>query len=202
MATSTLGHYVRFGETAFNGLDPMDSGMSGRALGNLNHIADQYAQRRIAWVSHGSTLTFAETTDDDDWGLIWSSTPFDLHVRDDGTSYRCRLRMRASSDALMGFRVALSAAGEGAAEVWTAETSNVASISVNGAAAWYAASGLLYLDNSRVRRATQSVNTIDSIGGSAIAVRWLRAQLTVWAKSDGSSTPQLSGIELDEYYSP
>lgn len=205
MATSTLGHYVRFGTTAIDGLDPVDSGMAGRALGNLNHLADQYAQVRVAWVGYSSqyfTYNQGQEPANGYWGLVWLSSAFDMHLRSDGTTYRCRARMRAEAAALMGFRLVLAPVGQHYSEMQTNDSSNVADISVDGAGAWYDAASLLYLDAARAHRAQQTVATADSAGGDAISARWLRAQVAVYALSDGSTVPKLSGVQLAEYYAP
>lgn len=208
MATSVLGHYVRFGESAIDEIDPVDSGMAGRALGNLNHIADQYAQRRIAWVSVDGDTLDTDPNDivaDTPWRL-YTSGEFDVHVHQTGESYRFRLRLRvqsgdASDEAT--FSAVLAPVGESLVELHRAGP-NVADIAVIGASfTWEDAAALLYLDAERVTAASRSVATINEAGGDPVAGQWLRVQLTVWVSvEDTTSVASLGGVQLDEYVEP
>lgn len=207
MATSTLGHYVRFGETSIDSLDPVDSGLCDRALGNANHIADQYAQRRIGWVLYGGGH-FTHSKDGVPPGTyspVWSSTPFDLHLREDLTSYPCRVRMRVSSGhatASATFRATLAKVGETEGESYEGGV-NVAEITVAQVnATWKDAPNLIYLDAPRVIRARAAAPSINSVGGVVVTGTWLRAQLVVWAAQEAGAEARLSGLELDEYMPP
>lgn len=209
MSTSELGHYVRFGETAIDSLDPVDTGMARRAIGNLSHIADQYAQRRIAWVSHGSTLdTIVDTTVAGTFWRLWTSHPFDLHVQANHESYRCRVRLRVSSGSASNkatFRAVLAPYEEREAEAGLYGTRvNATEIEVTQTAyTWEDGAALIYLDAPLVGRASERATTIDSIGGEATRVQWLRAHLSVWVDvAATASIASLGGVQLDEYVAP
>lgn len=209
MATSELGYYVRHTESALDALDPCDTGMLRRALGNLNHIADQYAQRRIGWVIPVGGSPFVTVSGEPTAGKyyrLYTSTPFDLHVAADGASYPCRVRLRIKSghaNIKATFRACLSPVGRGATEVNVADV-NVAEMDVTGTAyAWTRAENLIWLDALRVREARTTVSTIDSIGGAPVGALWLRAELSVWVSvQDTELIAGLGGVELDEYVPP
>ncbi len=205
MATSQLGHYVRFTESALDALDPADTGMARRACGNANHLADQYAQRRIAWVG-GPFVTVGDEPVPGQWYRLWTSHPFDLHVLPEGESYRCRLRLRVTSGDASDpatFRAVLSARGGGLAEAYR-DGANVTDVTVTQATyTWEDPPELVYLDARLVAAAQESVSTVDSIGGEPRAPLWLRAQLSVWVEiSDSASIAGLGGVQLDEYVIP
>lgn len=214
MATSRLGHYVRFGESTIDALDPFDSETSGDILGNLNHLADQYAQVRIAWALPTGGTSYAVAAgvaEVDGYQRLWTSTPFDMHVRASGESYKCRLRVRVAANitgvgsAPASFRFALSAPGEADDELNSAGNNRaVESVSTAGVAEWRTHSALIWLDAPRVVRATQAVAAIDAVSGETRSARWLRVTLTAWAHVDSiaDDTAQLTGLELAEYLAP
>lgn len=205
MSTSELGHYVRHTESALDALDPAGTGMARRGLGNFNHLADQFAQRRIGW----SAAPFESVADEPvsgQWYLLYTSHPFDLHVKPNGESYGCRARLRVTSGHATNkatFRAVLSARGEGLAEVYRGGV-NLAEIEVTQTVyTWQQAAALIYLDAPLVTRATNDVATVDSIGGSTVTARWLRAQLSVWVDvASSASIAGVGGVELDEYVAP
>jgi hypothetical protein len=210
MATSTLEHYVRFGETSIDSLDPVDSGLSDRALGNLNHVADQYAQRRIGWVLWGSNYFTHDadiTVPANEYSRVWTSTPFDLHVRPDSTTYSCRVRLRVSSNhatATATFRATLAARGDTEGESYRAGV-NVAEIQVTQTGyTWEQGASLIYLDTPRMRRAQtiEPAPVKNTVSGAVVSGTWLRAQLVVWAAVESGASPRLSGLELDEFIPP
>ena len=207
MATSELGHYVRHTETALDALDPADTGMLVRAIGNLDHLADQYAQRRVASVQFGTPfVTVADEPVSGTYYRLWTSTPFDLHVTQSGESYPCRVRLNVTSGHATNaasFYAVLAPRGLAETEAYRGDV-NVATVSVARTTyAWEQPNALIYLDDSLVRLASESVSTIDSIGGSEVSARWLRVQLTVWVDVEvPASVAGLGGVELDEYLDP
>lgn len=213
MPSSVLGHYVRFSSAAIDGLDFVDSGMSQRALGNLNHLADQFAQVRVKWAlplgvnppAIDPAGIFVGGVDG--WQRLWTSSAFDLHVRSDLTSYPCRLRWALSSDGTVSspiFRAVLAPINESAGELFLGGDNVAEHVLPNAPMAWVEHGSLLHLDAVRVRRATRDVATIDSIPGLAAAARWLRCELSVWVSPDSPTddVAELGGVELEEYYAP
>ena len=203
MSTSVLGCYVPFAATLIDGLDACDSGTMQRALGNLNHLADQCAQVRVKWVSPNGTGILATMPELDTFQRMWTSTAFDLHVRGDGTSYPLRVRVLAhSGDASDSatWRVVLSPLGESADELHSGDV-NVAEVSDASASfTWLQGASLVYLDAPRVRRARARVPAINEASGAAASATWLRVQASVWGAptDDAASIPALGGLELEE----
>lgn len=213
MPTSTLGHYVRFRASDINARDPVDSGMAARALGNLNHLADQYAQVRIKWVAPvGRSLQTAAGAETLASGhqRLWTSTPFDLHVRPNGESYRLRLRWLLRGDTAGGsgvdahFMAAIGPAGDSLSEQF-ARGPNVAEHALTSASlTWVDHPDLLHLDANLVRRCRQIVPSINEVGGAERNALWLRCELSVWCRVEDlvSDVGALGGLELTEYYAP
>lgn len=205
MSTSVLGHYVRFDETAIDGLDPCDSGMLQRALGNLNHLADQYAQVRVKWVHPGPDGIAAEAPELGVFQRLWTSTPFDVHIRGDGSSYRMRVRLLGHSGHATHkatWRVVLSKPGEAEDELYSGDT-NVAEITAAAASfTWMQAPSLVYLDPPRARRCMDRVTVRNAVGGPAANGIWRRVQASVWVApiDDASFDPVLGGLEIEEYH--
>lgn len=216
MATSEKGHYVRFDESTIGALDACSSGKLRRALSNLDHLADQYAQTRIKWVSIAGNNGFVPQADDPtimgpgNFFRVWTSSPFDLHVYDSGESYRCRLRARiapGSTDPVSEFatfRFVLAPEGTSESELDVGGVNVATASTFNGESAAWVSAGMIYLDVGMTARARKSVAAINTIGGATVNARWLRAQLVVFgASSDGDSAfPTLSGIDLCEYVHP
>lgn len=214
MPSSKLGHYSRFIASQMGATQPVDSGMAGRALGNLNHLADQCAQVRVAWTAPtGLAIGYNEDGPTvDGFQALWTSTPFDLHINDDGTSYPCRLRMRLAAEE-QGFdshppifRFVLAPEGASQIDMVVADPVSVAELSVDngGVMTWYAHGSLLRLNRRKVSEATRSVQTRNSIGGGLSTAAWLRVELSAWARvgATGDDIASLGGLELAEYYAP
>jgi hypothetical protein len=205
MSTSEFGHYVRHTESALDSLDPLDTGMMRRGAGNVNHLSDQFAQRRIGW-SSDPFETVADEPVPGEWYRVWTSHPFDLHVMPNGESYRCRVRLRISSGSASDkatFRAVISPRGAGLAELYRGDVNVYEAIVTQTAYTWEQAGDLLYLDAPLVARVTDDVATIDAIGGATATARWIRPQLSVWVDvADGAVVAGLGGVELDEYMEP
>jgi hypothetical protein len=226
VASSELGHYVRFDEALVEGAssanDPLDTAIARAVTNNLDHLADQYGQVLINWVSPSSGDYFGideDTIEDERYYQLWRSAPFDMAVATflstatgelELQSYRCRCRMRLTSNhgsVSASFRAVLAPegtlTGEAALQTDTIPNATAAVAITSASAAWHNASSLIYLDAEGVRLATKRVTTVDSIGGTDVEPKWLRAQLTVYAKRTSSSAaPRLSGVHLSQYYEP
>lgn len=204
MPTTTLQRFVRFDPAKIDAREPMDAGMCGRALSNLNHLADQYAQHRVNWNLNTLSVTYDLTTPLSEWGLVWCSTPFDLHVRSNGESYRTRLRLLVSSNnASHGaeFRGVVTPFANAVSERDFAGT-NTGDVTVTSASfSWLAPSALLYLRPEQVARAEDTASSLDAIGGPSSTSRWLRCVLMVWGKVfNVAAEPQVRGVHLSEVY--
>lgn len=215
MPSSKLGHYVNFSPAQVGTIAPVDSGMSQRAIGNLNHLADQFAQRRIGWVSPDPNQYFAVGDDYEvvtvaGFQRLWTSTPFDLHIRGDGESYRCRLRWRLYGNAYglpsnkAKFRAVIGPAGDSESELFAGgpNTAFHEVDSLNEWEGWVEHGELLYLDSARVRRWRKSVAAINEPGGREATAIWLRCELSVWCWAADVGAGRLSGLQLDEYFAP
>lgn len=214
MASSELGHYVRFGESLMNADEGVDTGMMRRAVGNTNHVADQYAQTRCRWTlgSHQTPLGWPVDVGSpavDTYYPIWSGVPLDHHVRlSKGAleTYRMRVRLRIDSNSGTDqavFRAVLAFPGQAVAER-EINGPNVAQFAVTSTTtAWVDGASLIYLDEYRVRAFRALASTLNSVGGGNVSAPWLRLQLTVFGKTiSGGGAPRLHGVELTEYVHP
>lgn len=208
MATSALGHYVRFGETAIDSLDPCDSGMLQRAIGNLNHVADQCAQVRVAWVGRATGNNYY-TYDSGGapaagvYERIWLSTSFDMHLRSDGRPYQGRVRVRCSSNHATNavwIRAVLAPQGLVEGEHFSAGT-HVAEWNIaRSTYSWE--TGTLQMDETVTMRAIHDAPIVDAVGGTVRAGQWLRVQLGIYATHATGAEPRVSGVQLAEYLEP
>lgn len=215
MSTSTLGWYSRFDEALVDDEDPVDTGHAYRAVNNLNHLADQYAQHRVNWIlaagEQGLAIDASDTLDTtNDFFLYRTAAAFDLHVREDGTSYRCACWLyvhsgHATHQAV--FKAALVPAASGITrpdlEIATGGV-NVADCNRIGTTFQQEQlDALMYLDAPRVRDAGELVSTIDSIGGSVVTVQKLAVRLHVYVSVNNmGAAPRLGGVRLVEYMAP
>lgn len=209
MATSELGHYVRFGEAQLAAGDFCDTGLLRRAIGNIDHLADQYAQPRVKWVGHSQTSYSPDVTIETfTYHEVWRSTRFDLHVQEDGSTYRCLARIRhGSNNATHGaqFKAVLAWPGASAPELAIDDINAVATVgySASTTLGWTTFSTLIYLDAPRVGLASGRVSVIDSVGGRERSAVHVQAQLYVFGRVQNVlATPQIGGVELSEYLPP
>lgn len=213
-SSSERGAYVRFSQARFNGDEPLSS-YSRDIVGNVNHIADQFSQVRVAWVARNASHYFEPEVGGtplvNTLYRLWQSLPFDLHVRETGESYglRCRVRgARSAGSGTVSFRIVIASESHGAAYVNNADLLNpnvVQGASTSSAThAWLSlVPPLANLNADQVQQATRVPSTVDEIGGSVVAGSWLRCTAEVWAKTtDAASVPRLSGVQIAEYYGP
>jgi len=222
MPTSDDACYVRFDGSLLDDGDFCDAGLLNRALGNLNHLADQASQNRIKWVVPSAAQDKGRQVDPDltrvagsyfaasGAGICvnWRSPEFDLHVRETGNTYGCRVRLFTKSSHasyFSTFAVALVPKRSTVAEEIVADGVNVATGSPQAATAywWEDLSPLIYLDASMAGWARESVSTVDTIGGEERGASWLRVSLAVVSKvSNVGAAALLGGVELTEYLEP
>ncbi len=215
MSSSERGHFVRTYPTRLAADEPFHAGHARDLVGNVNHLADQYAQRRVAWVALAASHYYepdigAASVAANEWYRCWSSTPFDLHVTEAGLSYALRVRVRAARSAGSGTitaRAVVAAAGRGRGYYGSLDNTNVAEgASASATHAWLTMSpsdGMIYLSESQVAEAAQDVATTDQIPGDTVTAQWLRCTVEVWARTtDTGSIPRISGCQVDEFYAP
>ncbi len=211
MATSELGHYVRFDETEFAHRSPMDSGMCRRALGNLDHLADQKSRILVNWPGQGSGYFGRDTSsgfDVDEWNVLWRSTLFDLHLHAEGDTYRVRTAVRVTGNDASNqanFRFGLIPQGSDERAEILAGGANITTADVTQTTyTWEDGAALLYLDERRANQASRRIATVDSIGGAERNVVMLRCYLAVYGKrlSGASGEPRVAGAFAIEYLTP
>lgn len=216
MATSEDGHYVRYQSSLVDADEPTDTGIHRRAMGNLDHVADQFAQTRVRWVSHGNqyyTLDSSLSLTTGEYYLLWRSSFFDLHVAPVGSSGEMRsygLRcstLAASASGNVTIYTALSLPEDSLFRITSGE-SDVGS-SFRGTGYGWADQpnlddgGLMYLNDAHIRRARAAAPSVDSVGGRVTAVPWVRVCLSVYGvAASGGGEPRLRGVELTEYLEP
>lgn len=216
MATSEDGHYIRYQSSLVDADEPADTGIHHRAAGNLDHLADQYAQTRVRWVSHGAqhyTLDSALTINTTDYFLLWRSTPFDLHVGPMGPggalqTYGMRCRVLAnSSSGNVAIWAAVSLPDDALFRITAGEADAGSALVGAGSYAWTTLAnlddgGLLRLAEPQIRRVWDAAPTVDSIGGRVVGVPWIRASISVYGTSVSGGEPRIRGVELSEYVEP
>jgi hypothetical protein len=211
MASSERKAYVRFKDARLATDEPFHA-FTREMVGNINHLADQFAQRRCAWVAIDSSQYFdpevgAGSISADTYYRCWQSVPFDLHVRENGESYALRLRIRGARSGGSGtvsFRVAIAAESHARAYYTTLANGNVGAAATSSAThAWLEMGpALARLSTQHVSQATRVLtNAIDEIDGDAVRATWLRCTAEIWATTTSTaSVPRFSGLQIDEYY--
>lgn len=210
MASSERKAYVRFKHGRFATDDPFHA-FARDIVGNVNHIADQFAQRRLVWVARDASQYFepeigAGSITADAYYRVWQSCPFDLHVRDNGESYALRLRVRGARSAGSGtvtFRVVIASESHGRAYVLDLNNGNAgAAPSSSATHAWLdIGPSIVRLSRDQVAQASRPAQAIDEIGGDVVDAAWLRCTAEVWASTTSTaSVPRLSGLQVSEYY--
>lgn len=211
MGSSLLGHYVRFEEARLAFGDFVDTGIARRALNNLNHLADQRGQILVNWAgapaSYGDGFVgaYATSVAASTYYEIWRSTTFDLSVREDGSSYRCRTRANVTSNTGLyaaAFRTVLSWIGQDDAVERERNLQNVGEVAVTSASySWEQPNDLLYLTADQVRRARAAASVINSVGGAEVSGIRLRARVSVHASVvNVAATARIKGLHLAEFY--
>lgn len=214
MASSELEHYVRFSPTKVYGVSgdgPVDTGTSVRALGNLAHLADQFAQVRSRWVARNSSdvakidpnVTFVINKK----FLLWTTAAFDLHLRPDGSAYDCRWRVRGARSGAAGtttFSVGLVPLRFAEAQIQTNDVDVSTSTTTSLTHAWLTpADALLRLPPDLVAAVRADVSTVDTVAGTERSASWLEVYAQVWGEGNNvAAAPECSGLEISEYFAP
>lgn len=223
--SSELGYYERFDPSRVDTDRPASAGLLRRLVGNANHIADQYAQRRVVWLPisgvyyEPEVAVVANTVQ-----RLWSSTPFDLHVVEKVDpagvssglrSYGLRIRLHAACSASGGlaiFRVVVAATGRGMQYVTAPPSESAPNRATFGVSStshtWYAAEygpaspQVAFLNDAQIAQARVAESVRDAPGGRSSAALWMRCSAEVWASASSGVTPRVSGLIVDEYYGP
>jgi len=222
MPSSELGWYEDFDPGRVDANRPAGAGHFRRLIGNIDHLADQAAQRRVNWWPI-SGIYFAPEETSITAGIFyrcWQSCPFDLHVvaqndPDTGeigalSSYGLRVRLHAAistGSALATFRVVVAGQGLGRAIATASSITapNVAEASTASTTAAWLTPGpaVISLDEDAVDHARQTVTVQNVVGGVDDVAQWLRCTAEVWASTaNASSVPRVSGLIVDEYFTP
>lgn len=220
MPSSELGWYEDFNPDRENSARPVSAGVFRRLVGNINQIGDQASQRRVNWWPISGVYFEPETTATlvaNTWYRAWHSAPFDLHLytpvgAGELRSYGLRTRLSGAASALAGtceFRVVIAAENTGAID---ASTPAVVSPSTNVSMFFTTSTGhawltpdraITYLDASHCTRAARDISVSNIIGGASSLTSWLRCTCEVWAfTSATASVPRVSGVIVDEYWTP
>lgn len=228
MATSKHGRYVEMFPD-FLGysehLSPeffVDTSTTQTTLNNLNHIADQFGQVRVAWTASQPHFTgahvlsgfFSAMSPLNEHLHVYTTPAFDLHVRSDGSSYPMRVALRMGSNHAslgVGARVALCPVGQSSIATRFGAPAAAPAVTVTGESADWYETDLIWLPPDLVqaaRRAVQNSDTPSSVADAPINVTLLRVQLTVWVSIAAQSSPtpvvqgQLRGLYAAEYIPP
>lgn len=190
-------------------------------LNNLAHYADEAAQVRIAWGATSATfddqaVAFQATPDNYDlnyWYPIVSFGPFPVSLRQNGDTYRLRIKMTmgcGASSSTCDMRAVLCPAEEAFAavaadddyvyEVTNTSTSTTSTGSSQGTNAW---SNMIYAPASLTSGWTRNVSTLTDISGNAVSVEQCLVSLTIFGRTTASVgdpvSPILYGLYAAEY---
>lgn len=186
------------------------------AVNNLLHLADEYAQVRVAWIAptegEGYVTGRTASITADRWYPIASFGAFPIALRQDGSSYRLRVRLGGSSsgghavkfrlvfapqrDALdlvnttagdFIFETATTTSGTGA---WLTGTSQ-------GVEAW---TTQVQIPPEYAATWMRETSTLSDIGGSAVGVQQCLVACSIFGSTaNAASVPRLSGVYAAEF---
>lgn len=205
---------------AFDANAALDAGFTRDfVLNNLAHLADEHAQVRVAWTPTSTSFDdqavgFAQTTPitADIWAPVVSFGPFPIALRQNGDTYRIRIRVAAitgDNPAAGVLRVVLCPVEEAALAVQANEdnvyevtladdTTNAwRSGSSQGSSAW---SNMIYAPAELTAGWVSTVSTLETVGGNAAGVEQCLVSLNVYAKTTDAPDTDTPGIVLTGLY--
>lgn len=224
MSTSFLGGRLLGGATGSRDYrlvsqDPVGACISRDfVLNNLLHFADEFAQVRVAWSAtasgyrNGSGYLTGNTSliSADVWHPIVSFGPFPIALRQDGRSYRMRVRVAGASSGghAVKFRMVLAPfdAAPGVVslnEDFIFETATTTS----GTGAWLTGTSMLSSWTTQVQISASSAaewmatsRTISDISGNDTGVSQCLVNCNIFGSTANTgSTPRLHGLYAAEW---
>lgn len=189
------------------------------ATNNLLHFADEFAQVRVAWSSTLATftgqsdyITGRDSQDADTWYPIAAYGPFPIPLREDGRSYRCRVRIGGSSDGGedVQFRLVLAPQREALALVNTvAEDFIYETVATSStSAAWLTGQSIgeqeLTTQVQIPARYTSAwmveTSTLADVGGAVVTASQCLVSACIFGKSlNNPDVPRLYGAMVGEW---
>lgn len=188
------------GGADFSDYAPVDTFVARDFLmNNAAHMADQAGQVRVNWMvddgSSGITVINVGSVGLSPYGRAIAFGPFPISIRDDGSSYRMRVRVRGYYNGGAGtgyYRLVLGGWSRSFADANLADVTalpNVKDLSVSsGTDGWITdASPVIYMNASQVADETRGLSVAGAAGGSAIySARVCMVYLHVFAVADNN----------------
>jgi hypothetical protein len=208
MSTSPYAGRIAFDDSLF-GEDYPHAAHTARAYiaENLEHLADEAGQVRVAWRSPAPTtafLTHETITRIDTPYLIWESDPFPVTLDEDGVPYPLRIDAAgfASQANAVTFRVVAAPAGRSLTYARSPTFPQVVDCTTSSTTdGWLThADNLVQMSSSDAVEGLEEIPTIDAIGGDPVTVAATLATISVWALTSNLSTAlRLTGVYAAEY---
>lgn len=182
---------------------------------NLAHFADQSAQVHICWAATGPGINAATTYFVASESTYLSFGPFPLRLRQDGRSYKLRIRIAGATtggDYSVRFFAVIAPAGEAQQHLVAADSVYQTGVAAGGAA-WLTGASIgpnayptmIEIPASLTSQWVATTSTLDNVGGDPVGVEQCLVSLNIRASltwlGGGSSIPQarLHGVYLAEY---
>jgi hypothetical protein len=211
---------VAFPSTLLDADAPLDAVFVRDVIaGNVLHGADCAARYFVNWMAPASGVWGGgavqryiqpiSMTSDPSWNQILRAGPFPLTVREDGTSYPIRVKVRGARSGGAGdVTFAVGVGDESVIDHVFEEAGDNAIIFepfTSTTPAWgvpeIPASNLIQLTRAQVDAAMRRRPTIEDTGGTATEVELAEVYVFVWAKTTDTtnSLARLHGLEVAEY---
>lgn len=212
MSTSLFEGLVRYQDSVWTDLAPVDTAQSRAVMSNVMHSADSCGQVLVNWRVADARSASRVLTQASTWYAVWCSAALPIRFRGDGTSYRVRVRLRAAAGVagtvdfavvIFGGNRTVADGGYDSVGVTVPLSTTASSSSTSHAWLTLSASGLVYLPAGSVSTTEASRTTLREIGGSGVGVTYDHAKIAIFAKREagsGATTSALiSGLHAAEY---
>ena len=205
MATSIHEGVIRYEIAQLDTDEPVDTAHARILINNALHFADEAGQVLVAFPPISGRSMESVPNVVSTWTRITAFGPFALRVQSDGTPYPVVVQLAGvtSGAGPVTFRVALTpddddderaeilAAGDNTSDASTSSTT----------LAWLTmGTSPITLTPAKASAMTQTLSTIDAVGGDPVSVRVCLCRVAVWGQYTGSkSQPILHGLYAREY---
>lgn len=215
MSSSLYGGLVRSQDSLWSDYSPADTVFVRGLFNNACHLADQSAQVVCNWRTTTNYVIRDRDAALNELGVyastypIWASQPFCLRFREDGSSYRVRVRVRARLDAAGSNRLRIALVGKNNPGSYVDDPRSLTYSMSSTTEAWLSSpisggdgNGNVYIPSAGEVLTDRA--TLDELSGSPTIVRWTPARIVVYAVPPGGGTTpieiRLYGVHAAEYY--
>lgn len=186
------------------------------AINNLLHLADEYAQVRVAWIapveSEGYISGRTSSLTADRWFPIGSFGPFPIALRESGDSYRLRVRVAGSSSGghAVKFRIVLAPLREALdlVNTTTADFIFETATTTSGTGAWLTGASIgveawttqVQLPAEYAAAWMRETATLTDVAGTAVGAQQCLVAVNVFGSTANTgSVPRLAGVYAAEF---